>query len=55
MLTPLLTDNDESNGPNDTKRGNNYEKNYNFYNEKDINNKNINFRKNIIPKKRKII
>ena len=54
MLTPLLTDNDESNGPNDTKRGNNYEKNYNIYNEKDINNKNISLRKNIIPKKRKL-
>jgi len=58
MLTSLFTDNDESNGPNDTKRINyidNNHNNNNIYNENIINNQNQIMRKNIYPKKRKII
>ena len=56
MLTSLLTDNDESNGPNDTKRINYNEYNHNnkIYKESIINNKNENLRNNIYPKKRKL-
>jgi hypothetical protein len=56
MLTSLLTDNDDSNGPADTKRIKNSEYNYNNnnYNENSSSNKNNNFRKNIIPKKKKL-
>ena len=56
MLTSLLTDNDESNGPNDTKRINYNEYNHkkNKYSESIINNKNENLRNNIYPKKRKL-
>ena len=31
MLTPLLNDNDDSNGPPDTKRKSNYQYNYNLF------------------------
>ena len=59
MLTSLLTDNDESNGPNDTKRinyidNNHNNKNNNKYKESNIINNNENFSKNIYPKKRKL-
>lgn len=58
MLTSLFTDNDESNGPNDTKRinyiDNNHNNNNNIYNENIINNQNQIMRKNIYPKKRKL-
>ena len=58
MLTPLLNDNDDSNGPSDTKRKNNFDNDYNnnIYNENNINNKNdnINIRRNNFPKKKKI-
>ena len=55
MLTPLLNDNDDSIGPPDTKRKNNYQYNDNnkIYNENNINNKN-DIRKNIFPKKKKL-
>ena len=55
MLTPLLNDNDDSNGPPDTKRKSNFQYNYNnnIYNENNINNKNE-IRKNIFPKKKKL-
>ena len=57
MLTPLLTDNDDSIGPSDTKRKTNFENDYNnnIYNNNN-NNKidNQNIRKNIFPKKRKL-
>ena len=53
MLTPLLNDNDEYNGPSDSKRKNKFEKNTNNkYKENNINNKNTIIRKNIFPKKR---
>ena len=56
MLTSLLTDNDESNGPNDTKRINYNEYNHNnkIYKESIINNKNENLLNDIYPKKRKL-
>ena len=55
MLTSILNDNDDLNGPNDSKRKTKFDSNYNKNkkNENEINNKNNQMRKNIIPKKKK--
>ena len=55
MLTSILNDNDDLNGPNDSKRKTKFDSNYNKNKkyENEINNKNNQMRKNIIPKKKK--